>query len=690
MTQKPEQINSQAVRDLQEIVNIGLALSNEQDLGTILEMIVDASRALTGADAGTLYILDNIEHCLRFQILQNDTIHTRINTVREPDAPIPAPVPLYINGAPNNGNVSSHVALTGENINIPDVYAAKGFNFTGAKDYDAISGYRSTSMLVIPMRDHKNDIIGVLQLLNARQTPKGQVTSFSERDEVLVSSLASQAAVVLTNFRMKSAMEKDLEEIRRLRQSEAELGQKLKKAYVETEEANADLKGALARVKTVRRIWVAFIGLLLLTAGWIKWQGVGYSSLSDLRTLITPRQKSASETPDNRKVATTLVNQDNVTSSITLVGQLAPLDQKVLISPCSGKIIEKNFLDGQMVTAGEQLMKIDTTELQTRIRQARSTFIKVQKVLDELQGWESGRQVSQAKMNQARQKSILASLKRKVEEANLMFKKGIIPGIELESAREAYENQSLNVRMAQEEIANLIAQGGPEQCNIAKLELENARVELAELEDQLARATVTTPVDGIVLLPESGNQRKQNLKSIEVGATVQSGEALVVIGDLSGLTVHSKVDEVNVSKLSIGLPVQVTGDAFPGILLEGWISAISCQAIGGGEGRASGGGAPTFDATVTIDQLTPEQAQAIRIGMTATLRVVVYENPDALIVPISAVDSNFGSHQVFRREGTLFTPVPVSVGVTTLEKVEILSGLEANDEIALFPDEVIR
>lgn len=690
MAQIPERTDSQAVQDLQKIVNIGLALSNEQDLATILEMIVDASRALTNADAGTLYILDNRDHCLLFKILQNDTIHTRINAVRDPDAPIPAPVPLYINGAPNNGNVSSHAALTGENINIPDVYSAKGFNFTGAKDYDAISGYRSTSMLVIPMRDHKNDIIGVLQLLNAKQGDKGQVTRFTGRDEVLVASLASQAAVVLTNRRMKSAMEKDLEEIRRLRQNEAELGDKLKKAYIETEEANSELKAALRRVKTVRRIWMTFIGLLVLAAGWAKWHGMGSANLADLRTLIAPKQQTAASAPDNKSVATALVSLDHVSSNITLIGQLAPLDQKVLISPCSGKVIEKCFLDGQMVKAGDLLMKIDTTELQTRIRQARSTAIRAQKTVEDLSGWEKGVQVSQARMNHARQKSALASLKRKVEEAELMFKKGIIPGIELEAAKEAYENQKINVRMTSDEIDNLIAQGGPGQRKIANMELENARVELAELEDQLARATVTAPVDGIVLLPETGNQRQQNLKSIEVGATVQNGEALVVIGDLSGLTVHSKVDEVNISKLSIGLPVQITGDAFPGVVLDGWISAISCQAVGAADARTSGGGAPSFDATVTIDQLTPDQSMAIRVGMTATLKVVVYENPNALIVPISAVDSNFGNHQVFLKSGNLFSPVPVTVGVTTLEKVEILSGLAEKDEIALFHEEVLR
>ena len=181
--------NSNAVQDLQNLAQIGLALSHEHQLGSLLEMIVNAARSMTNADAGTLYILDSELRSLRFCIMQNETTRTKINAVDNPDAPIPEPVPLYVNGAPNNANVSSYVALTGEPVKISDVYSAQGFNFSGVKHYDTVSGYRSQSMLVIPMRDHNDDIIGILQLLNSKIAGTGKVTDFSERHEVLVSSL---------------------------------------------------------------------------------------------------------------------------------------------------------------------------------------------------------------------------------------------------------------------------------------------------------------------------------------------------------------------------------------------------------------------------------------------------------------------------------------------------------------------
>lgn len=102
-------------------------------------MIVTSARKLTHADAGTLYIVDPIAREVRFTILQNDTTKVQINGVRDPGAPIPPPVPMFVDRAPNNGNVSSYVGLSGETVNIADVYSAKGFTFTGVKYYDGIS-----------------------------------------------------------------------------------------------------------------------------------------------------------------------------------------------------------------------------------------------------------------------------------------------------------------------------------------------------------------------------------------------------------------------------------------------------------------------------------------------------------------------------------------------------------------------
>jgi len=189
------------IKHMKKQAKIGLALSMEKDLNKLLEMIVDAARAMSNADAGTLYIMSKDKKRLSFRILQNETLRTRMGGIKNFEKAM-LDVPLYKKSKPNYSNVSSYVAITGKTINIHDVYKAKGFDFTGPKDYDSATGYRSKSMLVIPLQNHEGNIIGVLQLLNAKDTKTSEVVPFSAEYEDLIASLASQAAIALTNTQL--------------------------------------------------------------------------------------------------------------------------------------------------------------------------------------------------------------------------------------------------------------------------------------------------------------------------------------------------------------------------------------------------------------------------------------------------------------------------------------------------------
>ena len=181
-----------------ELAQIGIALSTEKDINKLLEIIVDEARSLTGADGGTLYLIDKRKMQLRFEILQNDTMKMRMGGTTGVEITLP-PVPLFNTGQPNHANVSSYVALTEKIVNVPDLYEAKGFDFTGPRIYDDCTGYRSQSMLVIPMKNHEDDVIGVLQLLNARDPKSNNVIPFDPQSVGSIASLASQAAVAFTN-----------------------------------------------------------------------------------------------------------------------------------------------------------------------------------------------------------------------------------------------------------------------------------------------------------------------------------------------------------------------------------------------------------------------------------------------------------------------------------------------------------
>jgi len=103
--------------------------------------------------------------------------------------------------------VVAHAALSGTSINIPDAYKAEGFDFSGTKSFDRKTGYRSTSLMAVPMRNHENELIGVLQLINAQDRVSGKVVAFTVQDQSLLESLASQAAIALTNQQLIQQME---------------------------------------------------------------------------------------------------------------------------------------------------------------------------------------------------------------------------------------------------------------------------------------------------------------------------------------------------------------------------------------------------------------------------------------------------------------------------------------------------
>ncbi|MCF8068440.1 MAG: GAF domain-containing protein [Desulfobacterales bacterium] len=189
------------VEYIEQSARIGIALSVEKNINKLLEMIVDHSRTFSHADAGTLYTVNDDKRTMSFKILQNDSMNIRMGVSNGKGIKF-QDVPLYIDDKPNNANVSSYVAISGKTVNIPDVYEAEGFDFTGPKKYDESTGYRSKSMLVIPLKNHENEIIGVLQLLNSQKPGTTEVIPFSEEYVELVESLASQAAVSLTNAQL--------------------------------------------------------------------------------------------------------------------------------------------------------------------------------------------------------------------------------------------------------------------------------------------------------------------------------------------------------------------------------------------------------------------------------------------------------------------------------------------------------
>lgn len=187
--------DAELLERINRLNRIGIALSSSRDTPQLLETILDNARELTGADGGTLYLVAGND--VSFEIVQTESLGIRLGGATGDPIPF-APLQLEIDGQPNRSAVVTSCILDARTISIADIHAESGYDFSGARRFDAQTGYDTRSLLAVPMLDHEGSVIAALQLINA-QDASGNVVPFSSESQQLLESLASQAAVALTN-----------------------------------------------------------------------------------------------------------------------------------------------------------------------------------------------------------------------------------------------------------------------------------------------------------------------------------------------------------------------------------------------------------------------------------------------------------------------------------------------------------
>jgi DNA-binding response OmpR family regulator len=198
---------------LELIIPLGVALSAEKDFDRLLEMVLLDAKTISNADGGTLYLRTR-EDSLRFEIMRNDTLGIAMGGTTGKKITF-SPLPMYdiATGEPNHHNVATHAAVTRESVNIIDAYETAGFDFSGARAFDAANGYRSKSFLTIPLQNHAGMVIGVLQLINAKDRETGAVVSFDATLQKMVESLSALATVVLESYIREQALTNQIREL---------------------------------------------------------------------------------------------------------------------------------------------------------------------------------------------------------------------------------------------------------------------------------------------------------------------------------------------------------------------------------------------------------------------------------------------------------------------------------------------
>ncbi len=469
----------------------------------------------------------------------------------------------------------------------------------------------------------------------------------------------------------------DMTEVVRLQESEQRLAEELKqehvtlqKSYLEIEKANTNLQAALRKVQLIRVAATALIIILFLSIGVFTWR----------QTDISTGTKGSSEGSKQAASATRVYRlaPQTLTDSITLKGTLKPIQIVHVTSPLSGMVTEEYFEYGQAVTKGQLLLKIDRAETEVKYREAKTAYIEAQEKVRELENWMSSNEVAKAEQNVTRSKLTLDGYNKTFQETERLFKKEIVPATEYTNARQQLTTARMDYESSLRDLQATKEKGEGQNRHIAELKLANARQKLQEIEKQLSHSDIFSPVAGTVLLPDTLSDKDKKGKTVDRGVTFSQGDILLSIGNTEGLSMTAEVDELEVLKIKKNQEVRITVDAF-GETIMGRVVHISSQAVKPEGGRKTS----NFEVVVAMDILPPGLKDRLRLGMSANMEILLLNKPDVMMLPIQAVRIEGRDHVVNVRDSATRSLKKVSVvtGMTTLDAVEITSGLKAGDEV---------
>lgn len=342
-------------------------------------------------------------------------------------------------------------------------------------------------------------------------------------------------------------------------------------------------------------------------------------------------------------------------TSLHFSGTLGPISSQSVLSPLDGRITHVLFQYGQQIQKGQSLIMLDASKLAEDYRKTVSDY------LEKKQTYETGQVAYQG--------------------TAALYKAGVISAEEYQTASSRQKSDTLAYYQAQYELEKLLAQTSIPFKTIEQLDLGNTNKINQLLNQQFQEIKILAPTQGIALFP-SPDQKKENSGSgrISVGDDIKAGQLLLSIGDLSGFSLKINVSEISINLIKPNLTAQITGSAFPGIVLPGYVASVASQANPQSGGESSLG---MFEVIIKVPQVTEAQLRTIRVGMSAAVELNISEAPQ-IFLPIAAVYQKNGKNKVtvLDRSGKR-REVEVITGKTTLTEVAIAKGIAPGDRVVV-------
>ena len=366
---------------------------------------------------------------------------------------------------------------------------------------------------------------------------------------------------------------------------------------------------------------------------------------------------------------------DTLARLVQVAGTLEPHYKVTLTAQTSGPIIKMNFQPGDFVEKGRILYQLDTKEMAKNVRTARVTYIELLEQYNQLQDWPASLEVMQAKRSMELAKIAESNEKKKLDETKKLYEKGIIPRVEFDQANTTYKKTGYDYENAKQQLETILDKGSAEKIEVLKLRLSNAKEELDEIEARYEASVVRAPVAGMVMAPETGDGRRGTIK--KEGEMFKEGDLIATIGATESYIINTQVGELNVQDLEIGQTVEVTGLAFPHIMLKGKIDWIAAAATIAEDGRY-------FPMRISIPETPPDARKQVRFGMLADAIIRLPSLEKVVTVPLAALGRKDGHHALWikgdKDEAVLRTVQP---GYSDGNKIVIETGLQPGEQVSV-------
>ncbi|MEN1832488.1 HlyD family efflux transporter periplasmic adaptor subunit [Pseudomonas lijiangensis] len=380
------------------------------------------------------------------------------------------------------------------------------------------------------------------------------------------------------------------------------------------------------------------------------------------------QSQSESASPDIRWIA---VQPQLLESQLGLVGRIEAASRSTMAAPFEGVVQQVAVVEGQRVERGQHLLTLDTAQLDIQLREALAAQLKLQRTVKDMENWAQGEEVARARRALTSAQYGLSDTERKLADTRRLFERGIVARMDVDSLEQQARVQRLDMTASQSELNAVMEKGKGENRQIADMELANAQSRYQALQALHARREIEAPFAGIVLRPQRPEGGVAPL--IQQGMRMPQGTPLFELASLEQIRAVARVEEVDLHQLADGMPVQVTGDGFEGITLQGTLSSIAAQGV-----APDFGGGTTYEVVISIASLTPAQQVKVRLGMSARLAIVTYRTDNGFAVPPEVLrqDAEGRTFVVYRKDmADAPQQVMVTAGRAMPQGVEV-SGLK--------------